>query len=76
MSRTDEILAAVQREIDVNRSAIDASPNLTSISLIVYMERNGGRPESVAFRTESKTTIPRGPRGSEPPEEGLRLARN
>ncbi len=58
MSRTDEILAGIQREIELRREAIDRDPTLTSVSLIVYMTRPGGRPDGVSFRTESKSSIP------------------
>ncbi|MGE5619546.1 MAG: hypothetical protein ACM3US_09850 [Sphingomonadaceae bacterium] len=63
MSRTDEILAGITREIEIRREAIDRDPTLTSISVIVYLTRAGGRPKDVSFRTESKSAIPAGPRG-------------
>ncbi len=57
MSRTDDILAAAAREIELRREELDRDVTLKSVSLIVYMARGGGNPEAVAFRMESVAPI-------------------
>lgn len=56
MSRVDEIRHEVVQAIEARRSAIEADPTLTTITLVVKLNRSP-RP-FVVYRTESTEQVP------------------
>lgn len=58
---TQAIVLALWQELQARRGAIDACENLSSVSLIVSVGRDGN-PGRILFRTESATNPEREPR--------------
>lgn len=56
-TRTDAIIAEITRELRARSAEIDAEHGLSSVSLIVKLDRKTGRPGEVLFRKESQRRV-------------------
>ncbi len=53
LSRANAILAVLRDEINARWADLDAPVPLTNLSVIVYLDRDTGRPHQVSCRTET-----------------------
>lgn len=57
-ARTDVLLAAIGREVQRHRAAIDADPDLRTVTIMVRWNRQTGLPRTVVVTQESEREYP------------------
>ncbi len=58
MQTTTQLLqAAIADELEKHKGELNLSDSLDSVSVIVQMDRNSGRPFRVLFRTEHRRDV-------------------
>lgn len=53
MTTTDHLLDLVPAKLEAHRAALDATPGLSSVQIIVQLDRFGPGRDKVLVRTES-----------------------